>query len=64
MRKTIEILVSPEGKSKIETQGFTGSAGREASRFVEQALGQKTESQLKPEYHARDSAEVRENESS
>ncbi len=50
--KTIEITVSPEGQSKIETHGFTGSGCREASRFVEQALGQQTESQLKPEYHA------------
>ena len=37
--KTIEITVSPKGDTKIETRGFTGSSCRDASRFLEQALG-------------------------
>jgi hypothetical protein len=37
--KTIEITVSPNGETKVETKGFTGVECREASRFVEQALG-------------------------
>jgi hypothetical protein len=40
--KTIEITVSPDGEAKVETRGFTGSECREASRFVEQALGRRT----------------------
>ena len=32
--KTIEIIVAPDGKSRVETKGFTGSECREASRFV------------------------------
>jgi hypothetical protein len=37
--KTIEITVDPKGQSQVETKGFTGGECREASRFVEQALG-------------------------
>jgi len=40
--KTIEITISPRGESKVETKGFRGGECREASRFVEQALGQRT----------------------
>ncbi len=40
--KTIEIIVTPEGKSSVQTLGFTGSSCRDASRFIEQALGQRT----------------------
>jgi hypothetical protein len=35
--RTIEVIVSPKGESKIETRGFAGSLPR-ASRFLEQAL--------------------------
>jgi hypothetical protein len=35
----IEITVSPDGKSNVETKGFLGSECREASRFLETALG-------------------------
>lgn len=38
--KTIEILVSPTGETTVQTKGFTGSSCRDASRFIEQALGQ------------------------
>ena len=37
--KTIKITVSPTGQTTVETRGFTGGECREASRFVEQALG-------------------------
>ncbi len=49
--KTIEITVSPSGETKVETRGFTGPECREASRFVEQALGRKTAETLTPEFH-------------
>ena len=49
--KTIEITVSPSGEAKVETRGFTGSECREASRFVEQALGRKTAETLTAEFH-------------
>ena len=49
--KTIEIVISPNGSSKVETKGFAGSECRDASRFIEQALGKQTSEQLTAEFH-------------
>lgn len=49
--KTIEIIIAPSGQSRVETKGFVGSECRQASRFVEQTLGQQTDEQLKAEFH-------------
>jgi len=49
--KTIEITISPKGESKVETKGFSGGECREASRFVEQALGQRTAETLTAEFY-------------
>lgn len=49
--KTIEVIVGPNGQSRIETNGYTGNDCRKASRFLERALGQATAEQLKPEFH-------------
>ena len=51
MTRIIEIIVSPTGQTKIETKGFAGSSCRDASRFIEEALGQRTGEQLKAEFH-------------
>ena len=51
MSKTIVIIVSPEGETKIETKGFSGSQCREASSFIEEALGQQTSERLTAEYY-------------
>ena len=40
--KIIVLTVDSKGQSKVETRGFTGGECREASKFIEQALGQKT----------------------
>ncbi len=48
--KIIEVTVSPTGLARIETQGFTGSDCRQASRFIEQALGQSVSEKLTGEY--------------
>ncbi|TWT59762.1 DUF2997 domain-containing protein [Rubinisphaera italica] len=37
--KTIQIIISPEGKTVLQTLGFQGSECQAASRFLEQALG-------------------------
>ena len=47
MSKIIEIVVSTQGKTRVETKGFAGSECREASEFIERALGQ----QLTAEFH-------------
>lgn len=49
--KTIEIIVTPQGKTTVQTLGFTGSSCREASKFIEQALGQRTGEYLTAEFH-------------
>jgi len=49
--KTIEVIVSPQGQATAQTRGFTGSSCRDASRFIEQALGEKTGEQLTAEFH-------------
>lgn len=49
--KTIDIIVAPDGQTRVETRGFIGSACRDASRFIEQALGQPTGETLKAEFY-------------
>jgi len=49
--KTIEILVSPKGETAVTTKGFAGSSCRDASRFIEQALGQQTSEKVTAEFH-------------
>jgi hypothetical protein len=49
--KTIEITIATNGQSTVETKGFSGSECRDASRFIEQAIGQQTNEILKAEFH-------------
>ena len=51
MTKIIEIVVSSKGETTVTTKGFAGSACRDASKFIEQALGQRTGEQLTAEFH-------------
>ena len=51
MSNIIEVIVSPKGESRVETKGFAGSECREASRFLESELGQRTGEQLTGEFH-------------
>jgi hypothetical protein len=56
-RKTIEVTVSPTGETKVETKGFTGPACRDASKFIESALGKTTQEKLTAEFHQTVSSE-------
>lgn len=49
--KTIEILISPEGKTTVQTLGFIGPSCRDASRFIEEALGQRLVDQPTAEFY-------------
>ena len=49
--KIIEIIIAPTGQSRVETKGFTGAECRDASLFIEQAIGQPTSEILKAEFH-------------
>ena len=49
--KTIEITVTPQGETTVETKGFTGAECRQASRFLEKALGTSTNEQLTSDFY-------------
>ncbi len=49
--KVIEITISPKGEARVQTKGFNGADCQQASRFLEQALGQRTKEQLTAEFH-------------
>jgi hypothetical protein len=49
--KTIEIIVSPKGETTVTTKGFAGGSCRDASRSLEEALGQRIGERLTAEFH-------------
>jgi len=49
--KTIEIIISPDGKTTVRTMGFSGDSCRHASKALEQALGVVEREQLTAEFH-------------
>ena len=55
--KTIQIVVSPKGESRVETIGFTGSECQKASKFLEAALGKQVTASLKPEFYSQTNTE-------
>jgi len=50
--KTIEVTISPQGETRIETKGFAGAECQQASKSLEEAMGQRQAEQLTAEYHA------------
>ncbi len=50
MKRTIEIIVQPSGEIQIDAVGFKGSDCDRATRFLEEALGQVSIRERKPEY--------------
>ncbi len=57
--KTIKIIIAPDGQTRVETKGFTGSECRQASQFIERALGQQTNELLKAEFYQTSSSQQR-----
>ena len=51
MMKTIEVIISPKGETKLETRGFAGSSCQQASQFLEQALGTKVSEMPTTEFY-------------
>ena len=49
--KTIEVIVDRQGQSVVKTSGFTGASCKEASRFIEAALGARVSETLTSEFH-------------
>ena len=55
----IEVAISPTGETRVETKGFVGSSCRQASQFLEQALGADLGEKLTAEFHQQEPAENR-----
>ena len=51
MKPQIDIIIGPDGTSRVETLGFQGSGCRTASLFIEKALGSRISEQLKPAFY-------------
>jgi hypothetical protein len=51
MKKTIEVIVSPNGQIQIDAVGFKGADCERATQFLEEALGVVRNRAKKPEYH-------------
>ena len=51
MNQTIELIVSPTGETRVQTRGYSGGNCRAASRFLEEALGERTSERLTAEFH-------------
>jgi len=49
--RRIEIIVTPEGDTSVHTRGFSASNCREASRYLEEALGKRAGERLTTEFH-------------
>ena len=49
--KMIEIIVSPQGDTRVETKGFSGSDCQAASQFIEASLGLQCSEQLTKEFY-------------
>ena len=52
MNKIIEIIVSPTGEARLETKGFAGGECKQASKFVEHALGVTAGERMTVEFHS------------
>ena len=50
--RTIELIIATDGQTRLETTGFVGSRCKDASRFIEKALGRRIGEQLTPEFYA------------
>jgi hypothetical protein len=58
MKKTIEIIVTPSGETTLQTTGFTGPSCRNASKFLEEVLGQQAGERLTSEFYQTAQAET------
>ncbi len=51
MPRIIEVVVSPTGETTVQTKGYAGADCFQASKFLEQALGTKTNDRPTSEFY-------------
>ena len=56
MTRIIEVIISPNGETKIETKGFSGSSCQAASQSLEQALGIRQAERLTAEFYSQETS--------
>jgi hypothetical protein len=49
--KEIIVEISPDGAVHVEAFGYQGNSCEEATKFIEESLGQTVEQKRKPEYY-------------
>ena len=52
MARIIEVTVSPQGETTVQTKGYAGPECRQASKFLEQALGVTVQDRNTAEFYA------------
>ena len=57
MSRIIEVTVSPQGETTVQTKGYAGSDCLQASRFLEQALGLCSSERRTQEYYSNTTAQ-------
>jgi hypothetical protein len=62
--KTIEIIIDPQGKVRLQTKGYSGASCKDASKAIEQALGLVQTDQSTPEMYAQQSTDQHEQQRS
>ena len=58
-KRRIEILFGPEGEVVVEAVGFKGKGCKEATKFLEEALGTEVDVKQKVEWHLTNSESIR-----
>jgi len=58
-KQIIEVIVSPQGETRVETKGFIGSSCQQASQFLEQALGARSTEKLTAEFYQQEAVQQR-----
>ena len=53
-KEEFEIVIGPDGKISIDVKGAKGKSCIELTEFLEQALGEVTDRQMKPEYYTQE----------
>ena len=56
--KIIEIIIDTKGNTTIETKGYTGATCRDASKFLEEALGQRSRETLTSAFHEHSASQL------
>ena len=58
-KRSIDVIVMPDGQLIIDAVGFKGAACDKATRFLEEALGRIATKQRKPAYDERNRTQAK-----